>query len=122
MPPPLLMGIDMTATATKATEKVPETAIFFARAMKYQIGNFVKEKREGSHLVQGEESVRFEDNLLVTSDPKVKKFVRANKRFGIAIHECETMAEALKMKAKHQQRRGLREVKTQDITSTEIRG
>ena len=112
----------MTATAQTATEKVPETAIFFARARQYQIGNFVREVYEGGRLVQGEEPVRFNDNILVTSDPKVARFVRKNKRFKIAIHECETMDEALIMKAKHQQRRGLREMKAEDISSTEIKG
>lgn len=113
----------MTITrTTQAAEEPKPPVIFWARAANYQIANFKPEVYEGGKMAQREEPIRFHEHILTTNDPKVVKFVRKSRQFGIAVHECETMADALNRSAQQRQRRGLRDVKTEDVSSTEIQG
>ena len=106
--------------STEPEEPKPPV-IFWARAASYQIANFKPEVYEGGKMAQREEPIRFHEHILTTNDKKVINFVRKSGKFGIAVHECETMADALKLSAQQRQRKGLRDVKTEDVSSSEIR-
>ena len=76
---------------------------FWAPATNYQIGNFHKEKRDGSGRVETpEESVRFDSHMKITSDEEVIAYIKSTGAFRSGkIKECGTMAEALQLTAQH---------------------
>jgi len=81
--------------------KKPENkdVVFWSRAIKCRIGNFVKEERDGAGRVSiPEGSIRFYDNLYITSKPNEIKFIRESSAFEAGdVRECSDINEARTM-------------------------
>lgn len=83
-------------------KNIKATMIYWAPASEFQIGNYVQEKWEGNRLIQPEDSLRFRENILATSDPKEIAFIEASNSFKAGvIKKCESMAVAAVMTAQH---------------------
>jgi hypothetical protein len=64
--------------------------VFWSRAIKCRIANFTEEERDGAgRITRPEGSIRFYDNLYITSKPNEIKFIRESSAFEAGdVREC----------------------------------
>ena len=75
------------------------TKIYFNQATKYQLGGYVREKKTGGNIDQPEQCLRFTNNLYVTPDLKIQKFIEKSRPFiNGHIKICANMTEANMMR------------------------
>ena len=80
-------------------ESNPEQAVFYSKAIRCRIANWKEEIRDGQgRITRPEASVRFYDNLYVTSNPAEIAFIRESSALANGdVVECESVAEAQKL-------------------------
>lgn len=74
--------------------------VFWSRAKSCRLANFKEEKRDGGRVTQPESSIRFYENIYVTSNPEEIDFIRHHTAFANGdVRECASMQEARKLTA-----------------------
>lgn len=104
---------------------MPETpeksTIFWAVAKGMQIGNFIPEKRVAGRIDQREGSIRFNNHIFVSIDPKEIKFVRESMAFKNGhVKEVASIAEATGMTLRAERAKNARLRDQCDMSSVEM--
>lgn len=108
-------------TLAPAESKAPESAIFWAPAKRFQLGNFQEERRDGGRIIQPEMPLQFEEHIRVTSNPAVIEFIKKSEAFRTGqITQCDSLEAAAALTAAHNARKGIRMEKSEDVSSTVV--
>lgn len=92
------------------------TKIYFNQATKYQLGGYVREKKTGGAIDQPEQCLRFTNNLYVTPDVKIQKFIENSRPFiNGHIKVCKNMTEANVMRNANNAMKQVGQIKGDDI-------
>ena len=99
-----------------------EEKIYYAKAKRYQIANFVPEEWSGGRLVRREGSLQFEEHQLVTKDDaKIKHIEDSNGFANGDIILCKDMREFHQINdSKQRIRQGIRTYSNEMIDRTRI--
>ncbi len=77
--------------------------IYYSRAKQYRISNFIKERWEGSRMVQREGAIKFYENSHITSDEAEIEYIEKSNGFlNGDIILCETMKQLAELRAGNQ--------------------
>ena len=108
----------------RANQEITDrTRIFWAKAEKHVIGNFIPERRaDNGRVIQREAGVHFYEHIKTSDDPKIIDFILKSDSFKAAmIVECKTLAEAQALTAKQAAiKSGMRSVTEYDSETTNI--
>jgi len=96
----------------------PEQRIYWARAAGLSIANFVKEVREGNAIVTPEASLKFNNHIKMTEDPKEIEFIESSQSFRDGrVRRVASLKEAHLLTAQIASTRTIREItSTSDVT------
>lgn len=87
----------------RANQEITErTRIFWSKAERMVIGNFIRERRDNAgHIVQREVGIHFYEHIKTSDNEQVIEFIRNSDAFksGLVV-ECQTLAEAQSLTAK----------------------
>lgn len=79
----------------QAVQGEPKKVVFWSRQEKCRLANFRPEKREGGMIVEIEQSLPFEERMLITTDPEKIEFVRNHPACQNGdVVECASIEEA----------------------------
>ncbi len=94
---------------------------FWAHSAKHQIANFEKEEFSGGRMIKREKPLRATCHVYTARTEKERQFLRASNAFrdgGIIL--CKDLAEAHMRTVKHNQLKGIKEVRCESISSSMI--
>ena len=107
--------------ALASAEIADKTVIFWSRASRLTIGNFVEAVYSGGRLITPEQGLKFYGNVLTTEDPKRIEFIRKSNAFECGdCREVASMEEARNLTAQQNALKGIKPTQVVDVTSTEI--
>lgn len=108
-----------TETLTSKTDK---TKIFWSRAVKLQIANFVTEKKDMmGKVMRPEKSIGFTEHIKVTDNLDEIKYIRKSNAFENGdCRECENMEEAQRLTIQHNRLKGIKDFRVDAVESTFI--
>ncbi len=108
---------------TQAKEKEANTNVYWTRASKCQIGNFVKEIKQAGQIVQPEASLTIYGNTLATDDPEKIKFLEGCDAFRKGtIIKCKDLADAHARTAALRAEKSVKEYNNEDVSFTDLTG
>lgn len=87
--------------STEVEKTESKEVVFWSRAQSCRIANFSEEVRDGSgRITKPEGSIRFFDNMYITSNPAEIAFIRGSTALENGdVRECKSVEEARKMTA-----------------------
>ena len=105
------------AEKTRSAER-----IFWHIASKGQIANWIPERiADSGKIIQWEGSLRFNEHICVTDDPKKIKFILASTSFqNSTVVECASMEEANALTAKQARMKGTRTGVCENVSTERI--
>lgn len=108
----------------RANQEITDrTKIFWSKAEKLVIGNFIKERRgNDGFILQREVGIHFYEHIKTTDDEKVIDFIRGSNIFQAGgVVECKTLAEAQMLTRKQDAiKSGMQNITESDVEVTDI--
>ena len=102
---------------TKTVSK--KERIFWSKAEKCRIGNFVKEERSGGRVTRAEQPIPFDKHIYVTGKQDEIDFILNSTTLAQGdCREVESIKEAHMLTAQQNQIRGVKDITTTSIEST----
>ena len=81
--------------------------LYWARAKKYRIANFVRERKTAGNIDQREISIQFEEHIFTAHTKEDADYIEGHKGYGVECWRVKDMAEARALTEKQELERGL---------------